>query len=231
MLSNHKPYLEVQHLSKFFEEKDKQHWVLKDISFSLDKGQSLSLTGPSGSGKSTLLHLIGLLDQASSGEVLYNQTAISTWNTKQKNQFRSNSLGFVFQKHMLLPELSLLENVMLPLAKNQGWSTKSKEQARYWLNKMGLSHRQSSKPKNTSGGEQQRAAICRAVVNNPELVLMDEPTGNLDPVQGQEMISSLLNLFEEDGISSIIVTHNLEISNLTNCHCTLEDHQLHFTSE
>lgn len=203
--------LEVSHLEKQFGATQ----VLQDISFSLEKGQALSIIGASGSGKTTLLNLIGTLEQPDSGTIRIAGVDVSKLGRGEAARFRNRKIGFVFQAYHLLPELTVLENVMLP-GNLAGLSRgEAKKRAVPLLETVGLSGRMRHRPSELSGGEQQRAAIARALLNEPELLLADEPTGNLDTHTGE----AILELFTElrklhPGRSIMMITHNREIAKL-----------------
>ncbi|MFM2386559.1 MAG: hypothetical protein RL660_1316 [Bacteroidota bacterium] len=186
--------------------------VLKGVSCSLEKGEIVSIIGSSGAGKSTLLHIIGTLDQADSGEVIINGNSIKGLSSKKLSTLRNQNLGFIFQFHHLLPEFSALENVCIP-AWLAGTSKKDAQQhAETLLKKVGLADRIHHKPSELSGGEQQRVAIARALINKPALVLADEPTGNLDSKNSEEVFALIKRLRDEYGHAFLIVTHNTELA-------------------
>lgn len=180
--------------------------VLKGVDFSIAKGEMVSIVGSSGAGKSTLLHILGTLDTADSGTIEMLGTTIS--NKKNLNIFRNQHMGFVFQFHHLLPEFSALENVCIP-----GWIAKRNKktvetEAKQLLEQLGLAHRIHSKPNTMSGGEQQRVAVARALINKPDIVFADEPTGNLDSKNAIELHHIFLDLQKEFQQTFLIVTHN-----------------------
>jgi len=189
--------------------------VLKGVDIDIQKGEIVSIAGPSGSGKSTLLHILGTLDKADSGSVTMNQTEISSLNGKRLAAFRNKHIGFVFQFHHLLPEFTALENVCIP-----GWlAGRSKreveEQARQLLNLLRLGHRLENKPNQLSGGEQQRVAVARALINKPDIVFADEPTGNLDTANANELHQLFFDLRRQFNQTFLIVTHNEELAKLS----------------
>ncbi len=189
--------------------------VLKGVDIDIQKGEIASIAGPSGSGKSTLLHILGTLDKADSGSVVMNQTEISSLNGKRLAAFRNKHIGFVFQFHHLLPEFTALENVCIP-----GWlAGRSKreveEQARQLLSMLRLEHRLENKPNQLSGGEQQRVAVARALINNPDIVFADEPTGNLDTANANELHQLFFDLRRQFNQTFLIVTHNEELAKLS----------------
>lgn len=187
--------------------------VLEGVNFTINKGEQVAILGSSGSGKSTLLHLLGALDKPTSGQVLFNKRDIFAFNEAEQAGFRNQSLGFVYQFHHLLPEFSALENVAMPLLIGKVPAVEAKERARAMLDKVGLSHRVDHQPAKLSGGERQRVAIARALVTEPELVLADEPTGNLDHKTGEGIYQLLSELRDQISTSFIVVTHDVELAN------------------
>ena len=189
--------------------------VLKGVDIAIEKGGIVSIVGPSGSGKSTLLHILGTLDKADKGEVSMNNTVTSSLSAKKMAAFRNKHIGFVFQFHHLLPEFTALENVSIP-----GWlagrkKTEVKERAEELLKMLGLSHRMDNKPNQMSGGEQQRVAVARALINNPDIVMADEPTGNLDSANANELHQLFFELRKKFNQTFLIVTHNEELAKLS----------------
>jgi lipoprotein-releasing system ATP-binding protein len=200
--------------------------VLKGISLSVAKGELVTLVGPSGSGKSTLLHIIGSLDKADSGEVLINGTKIQGMSDRQISAFRNKHIGFVFQFHHLLPEFTALENVCMP-AMVAGMGRKDVlPEAEKWLKRLGLEGRMQHKPNELSGGEQQRVAVARALMNRPDVILADEPSGNLDSKNAKELHRLFLELRGETGQTFLIVTHNEEFAELSDRKIYLSDGRL-----
>lgn len=186
--------------------------VLKNVDITIHKGEVVAIVGPSGSGKSTLLHILGTLDKPDSGNVEMNNTRLTGLSAKKLAQFRNKHIGFVFQFHHLLPEFSALENVCIP-----GWlaGTKKTEvevRAKELLAMLGLSHRLENKPNQLSGGEQQRVAVARALINNPDIVFADEPTGNLDSANAQDLHDLFFDLRKKFNQTFLIVTHNEELA-------------------
>ena len=197
----------IKGLNKVFSTPGGPIQVLKDIDFSLNKGEMTALMGPSGAGKSTLLHILGTLDRPSSGEVLYSGENVFGLGNDELSEFRNRTIGFVFQFHHLMPEFNAMENAMMP-ALISGLSRKeSRGKAEHLLEAVGLSERLLHKPGQLSGGEQQRVAVARSLMLDPEVVLADEPTGNLDTQTGEDLLALLLEL-NKTGTSFIIVTHN-----------------------
>ncbi|HZI53422.1 MAG TPA: ABC transporter ATP-binding protein [Chitinophagaceae bacterium] len=189
--------------------------VLKGVDITIQKGEVASIVGPSGSGKSTLLHILGTLDKADSGTVSMNDTLINALTGKKLAGFRNRHIGFVFQFHHLLPEFNAWENVSIP-----GWladrkKTDVKDEAIRLLTMMGLSQRLENKPNELSGGEQQRVAVARALINKPDIVMADEPTGNLDSTNAKELHDLFFDLRNKFNQTFLIVTHNEELAQLS----------------
>ena len=197
--------------------------VLKGVDIDINSGEIVSIVGPSGSGKSTLLHILGTLDKPDRGEVLLNNENISRLQGDKLAGFRNRHIGFVFQFHHLLPEFSALENVCIP-----GWlASRSKNgvklRAEELLNILGLSQRLDNKPNQLSGGEQQRVAVARALINKPDIVFADEPTGNLDTANAKELHQLFFDLRKEFNQTFLIVTHNEELAQLSDRTLTMKD--------
>lgn len=195
-----------------FETKGGKVEALKGIDIDIPGAETLAVVGVSGSGKSTLLHILGTLERPSEGVVHYGETNVFKQNDTELASFRNREIGFVFQFHYLLPEFNALENVMMPCLINGLEMEQAKEMAAEVLKRVGLDHRLDHRPGELSGGEQQRVAIARAVVLKPKVILADEPTGNLDLDTGASILDLFLTLNEEYGISSVMVTHNMEIA-------------------
>ena len=204
--------LTCTNLNKEFNEGVHKLQVLKNVSFSIAKGEQVAIVDSSGSGKSTLLHLLGALDKPTSGQVYFEQQDIYRFSANQQAQFRNQSLGFVYQFHHLLPEFSALENVAMPLLIAKHKVKQAEQAALAMLAKVGLQHRASHKPAELSGGERQRVAIARALVNQPKLVLADEPTGNLDHKTGESIYQLLRELREQLQTSFVVVTHDVALA-------------------
>jgi lipoprotein-releasing system ATP-binding protein len=199
--------IRIKNLSKSFSGPGGDLQVLKDISFDLMRGEMTAVMGPSGAGKSTLLHILGSIDRPTSGEVLYQDRNIFDLGGNALSEFRNRRIGFIFQFHHLLPEFNTLENTIMP-ALIAGWSRgRAILRAKEILDDVGLSGRLFHRPGELSGGEQQRVAVARALILNPQMVLADEPTGNLDTQTGDE-IFRLFSDFNSKGITLLIVTHN-----------------------
>ena len=197
--------------------------ALKGINLDLTGGETLAIVGVSGSGKSTLLHILGTLDRPTKGDVLYGDTDAFQLSDSEISDFRNKQIGFVFQFHYLLPEFNALENVMMPSLIQGVDMAEARDIAVEVLNKVGLGQRLDHKPGELSGGEQQRVAIARAVALKPGVVLADEPTGNLDLDTGVAILDLFLMLNEDYGITSVLVTHNMEIANRLNRRIRLSD--------
>lgn len=207
--------LETQELSKAYALDHVSVDVLKGVTLAIRAGETLAVMGASGSGKSTLLHCLGALDRPSGGQVLFKGSDLYALSASARTELRATKLGFVFQSYHLLPELDLLENVMLPaLARRGALARRSalEKRARELLESVGLGERIPHRPTELSGGEQQRAALARALMNEPELVLADEPTGNLDSATGDQVLDHLFRLTRDRGHTLVMVTHNAEIA-------------------
>ena len=204
--------LKVSDIHKNFGSAARSVEVLRGVSFEMIQGQKLALTGPSGSGKSTLLHLIGTLDTPSAGTIEINGENPFELSEPRLARFRNKVLGFVFQDHHLLPQYSVLENVLIPTLAFNRRNEQVESRARTLLEGVGLSHRLSHRPAALSGGECQRVAVARALMNQPSLLLCDEPTGNLDRSTADTVTSLLFELHQAERNILIVVTHNLELA-------------------
>jgi lipoprotein-releasing system ATP-binding protein len=197
--------------------------VLRGVNMSVNKGEVIAIVGASGAGKSTLMHIIGTLDQADKGEVLIDDKDISGLKGKALSDFRNKHIGFVFQFHQLLPEFTALENVLMPAwIANEDEST-AKPRAQTLLDRMGLTSRAHHKPSELSGGEQQRVAIARALINNPAIILADEPSGNLDSENAKQLHQLFFELRKEMNQTFVIVTHNNELADMADRKLTIKD--------
>jgi putative ABC transport system ATP-binding protein len=200
------PLIEIKNLSKNYENEEVVTPVLKNLNFTIEKGEFTSIMGPSGSGKSTLMHILGFLDVLTTGQYLFGGKDVSTLSDDELAEMRSSKVGFVFQAFNLLPRSSALENVMLPLLYSNVKKEDRDQKARSLLESVGLGHRLENSPNKLSGGEKQRVAIARALVNNPDIIFADEPTGNLDSKSGHQVMKILQQLNDE-GHTIILVTH------------------------
>ncbi|AEG31844.1 ABC transporter ATP-binding protein [Thiomicrospira cyclica] len=204
--------LQAQGLSQVFQEGLLATPVLHDINFSLHAGERLAIVGASGSGKSTLLHLLAGLAQPSEGEVFLQGQAFASLSEAQRSQLRNQHLGFVYQFHYLLAELTALENVMLPLRIARVPAKQAQHKAQELLAAVGLAARADHKPSELSGGERQRVAIARALITEPACILADEPTGNLDSKSAEQVLALMLNLNEQFNTALLVVTHDLQLA-------------------
>jgi putative ABC transport system ATP-binding protein len=204
--------LQVQNIKKSYHMGRVVVPALRGVSFDVEEGEFLTVLGPSGSGKSTLLHLIGCLDRPDEGEILFEGRNVLILNDDELAELRLKRIGFVFQFFNLLPRLTALENVKIPLALAGISDKEADERARKLLELVGLGKRLNHRPSELSGGEQQRVAIARALINNPKLVLADEPTGNLDTKSGWEIVNLMRKLNEDIGQTFIVVTHDPQIA-------------------
>jgi len=200
--------IKLTNLEKIYRTKEIETVALENVNLEVQKGEFLSIMGPSGCGKSTLLNIIGLLDIPTSGTVEINGINTNNMNDKKQAAFRNEQLGFVFQSFHLINSLNVLDNVELPLLYRKVSASERRKAAQAVLERVGLSHRMRHFPTQLSGGQCQRVAIARAIVGNPEIILADEPTGNLDSKMGIEVMDILHNLNKEDGRTIVMVTHN-----------------------
>lgn len=189
--------------------------VLKGVSLDIAKGEIVSIVGPSGAGKTTLLQLIGTLDKPDSGEIHIDNIDFSTLNERELAGFRNRKIGFIFQFHQLLPEFSALENVMIPALIARTDTKKASARAKELLTYLGLSERLEHKPSELSGGEKQRVAVARALINQPSVILADEPSGSLDSKNKEELHKLLFDLRDKFGLTIVIVTHDKELALLS----------------
>jgi len=197
--------------------------VLKGISFELNKGEIISVVGASGAGKSTLLHIVGTLDKADSGAIEFNGTVIRKYSEKKLSEFRNKHIGFVFQFHHLLPEFTALENVCIPAFIARRNRRETEEKAMELLEFLSIKDRSHHKPSELSGGEQQRVAVARALINNPDIILADEPSGNLDSASAIDLHHLFFRLRDTYNQAYIIVTHNTELANMADRKLTIKD--------
>ncbi|HDR1055612.1 TPA: lipoprotein-releasing ABC transporter ATP-binding protein LolD [Pasteurella multocida] len=215
--------LHCQHITKYYQEGSQQTQVLKDVSFSMQAGELVAIVGSSGSGKSTLLHLLGGLDQPTSGEVFIQNQSLQKINANQLAQLRNQYLGFVYQFHHLMADFSALENVMMPMLIGKQNKSEAQDRAEKMLTAVGLSHRISHRPSALSGGERQRVAIARSLVNHPALVLADEPTGNLDRKTTESIFELIKQLNQEQNIAFLLVTHDLSLAEKLSRRLVMQD--------
>jgi putative ABC transport system ATP-binding protein len=199
--------IKISNLEKYYRTEEVETVALNKISFEVKEGEFVSVMGPSGCGKSTLLNVIGLLDDANDGSYLFNNIEVIKYKESQRAELRKRNIGFVFQSFNLIDELSVYENVELPLIYLNVNAAERKQRVEEVLDKMQIMHRKKHFPQQLSGGQQQRVAVARAVVNNPKLILADEPTGNLDSSNGNEVMQLLTDL-NEKGTTIIMVTHS-----------------------
>ena len=215
--------LSSQNISKFYQEGNQQTEVLKQVSFSMQPGELVAIVGSSGSGKSTLLHTLGGLDQPSSGEVFINGQSLQKMTPNALAKLRNQYLGFVYQFHHLMADFTALENVMMPMLIGRQNKGEAQSRAEQMLSAVGLQHRISHQPSALSGGERQRVAIARALVNNPALVLADEPTGNLDHKTTESIFELIQQLNQEKQIAFLLVTHDLSLAEKLNRRLIMQD--------
>jgi lipoprotein-releasing system ATP-binding protein len=213
----------IRGLVKTFKHNSIQVEVLTGVDLDIRPGETLAVVGASGVGKSTLLHILGTLERPSAGEVLWDDQDVFSLDDRSLAAFRNRKVGFVFQFHHLLAEFNALENVMMPALIARTPPPAAREQAEAILVRVGLQERLTHRVSTLSGGEQQRVAVARALVLNPEVLLADEPTGNLDPKSGARVQELILELNGERGLTSVIVTHNLELARSLDRQITLQD--------
>jgi len=222
--------IEARGLTKTYKMGEIEVEALRDVSFQIERGEILAIMGPSGSGKSTLMNTLGCLDRPTSGDYLLDSEAVSNMNDDQLASIRNRKVGFVFQSFNLLPRMTAIGNVELPL-RYAGLTEDRRERAIQALEAVGLKDRMTHRPYELSGGQQQRVAIARAIVNNPSIIMADEPTGNLDSKVGKDIMSLLLNLNRERGTTLIIVTHDPVIAEQTQRIIRLRDGYLESNSQ
>lgn len=221
--------LQLQNITKGYGEPGTHSYrpVLKELGLEVGKGEKIAIVGPSGSGKTTLLNLIGALDQPEDGEILFNSKNITGYSKTELANFRNKHLGFIFQLHHLMPQLTLMENVLLPLLPQGKNITKEhKEWAEHLIQKVGIWEQREQKPSQLSGGECQRTAVVRALINKPELLLADEPTGALDEENADALTELLVNLSDEEGVTLITVTHAAVLADRMDKKYTLKNGKL-----
>jgi lipoprotein-releasing system ATP-binding protein len=197
--------------------------ILKGVDISVNKGEIVSIVGASGAGKSTLLHIIGTLDKPDEGEVFINDKCINKLKSNELSAFRNKNIGFIFQFHHLLPEFTALENICIPAFIAKSNKAETEKRAKELLGILGLGHRGNHKPNELSGGEQQRVAVARALINKPALILADEPSGNLDSNNAKELHQLFFDLRDQFNHTFIIVTHNEELADMADRTITMRD--------
>ena len=219
--------IEIKNLSKTFLKDGLAIEVLKELNLRIDTGESLAVVGVSGSGKSTLIHILGTLDHPTSGAVLFDGVDVFTWPEPKLAAFRNRKIGFIFQFHNLLPEFTGLENTMMPALIRRMPKREAREKAEALLTEVGLGDRMTHKPGELSGGEQQRVAIARALILEPDILLADEPTGNLDTETGKKIEEILVALNRAKGITLIVVTHNQSLASRMSRQIGLRDGRIY----
>jgi len=219
--------IKVDNLSKTYIKDGSKIEVLKDLDLIIPRGQSLAILGVSGAGKSTLIHILGTLDHPTSGSVLYDDINVFAWEKKKLAEFRNSTIGFVFQFHNLLPEFNSLENTMMPALIHGLSLREAKARAKVLLQEVGLGDRLNHKPGELSGGEQQRVAVARALIMKPEIILADEPTGNLDSETGKRIENILVDLNKNKQITLVVVTHNKSLADRMSQKIRLSDGRIY----
>lgn len=212
-MNNSQILLSAKNLCKTYNEGKMVTEVLKNVSFNIYSKSLLAIIGSSGSGKSTLLHLLGGLDKPTSGEIIFKSQQLNQLSEKEKAHLRNQEIGFVYQFHHLLPDFTALENVAMPLLISGAKPNDAKKRAMAMLESVNLVKRANHRPSELSGGERQRVAIGRALINNPALVMADEPTGNLDKTTADSIFDLLISLNRDHGTAFLVVTHDLELAN------------------
>lgn len=204
-------YIKLENLEKVYPGAQPV-FALRDINLTIDKGEFLSIVGPSGSGKSTLMNMLGLLDKPTSGKLFYFGQETSRWRDIKKANFRNKEIGFIFQAHLLLPEFTALENVLMPAYISRSITKEKTDYAKELLEKVGLGDKLNNRPSQLSGGQNQRVAIARALMNKPSVVYADEPTGALDQKTGQDIYNLFRTINKETGMTFVIVTHEKNLA-------------------
>lgn len=216
-------FLRVVHLNKQVPSGDSKITILSDVNLSVNEGESIAILGASGSGKTTLLTLLAGLDLPTSGDVYFQEHHLNKLDEEQRASIRKNNVGFIFQSFQLLPSLTALENVMLPLEINYVKHQRCKAEAMEWLNKVGLGKRLNHYPSQLSGGEQQRVAIARAFINRPKIIFSDEMTGNLDTHTGELVADILFSLNQQQQTTLLLVTHDASLAARCNTRVVLHE--------
>ena len=220
--------IRIENLNKTFLKDGLKIEVLKGLNLQIATGESLAVVGVSGSGKSTLIHILGTLDHPTSGAVLFDGVDVFTWPEQRLSVFRNQKIGFVFQLHNLLPEFNALENTMMPALIRRSPKAEARRKAEAILNEVGLGDRITHKPGELSGGEQQRVAIARALILEPEILLADEPTGNLDTETGKKIEEVLITLNRTKRITLVVVTHNESLAGRMSQQIGLRDGRIYY---
>jgi len=215
--------IEISGLKKSFQKDDVVIEVLKGVDLTADKSEFITIMGPSGAGKSTFLHIIGTLDKPTEGKVLFDGQDIMSFSEDEQSRFRNEKVGFIFQFYHLLQDFNVIENIMMPLLIRRVKPAHAQAKAQAFLETVELTHRRNHKPGELSGGEQQRVAIARALINEPQVILADEPTGNLDRKTGREVMHQILNIQKNLSATLILVTHDPEIGAVGERRLTMVD--------
>ena len=208
-----KNILVLSNISKSYRQGSESITIFDNFNLAVNKGEFISITGPSGSGKTTLLNLVGLIDSIDQGQILLNDKIISNQNSNEKSKVRRNNFGFIYQNYNLFDNFSAIENIILPLILRGEAKDAASEKANELMNIFDISHRKSHFPNSLSGGEQQRVAIARALINKPDIVIADEPTGNLDHENSVNVFKYLIDYIESEKMTLIMATHNHEWAN------------------
>jgi len=224
IIAKTKTMLRFENISKSFE----NQIILDSVNFEIEKGDTIAILGPSGSGKTTFLNIAGTLDQADSGTVLFNNQTIGLMSEKERSLFRNKHIGFIFQMHYLLPQCTVLENVLIPTLTytHKADKLEAKKRADYLLEKIGMMEHRNKLPGQLSGGECQRTAFVRALINQPELILADEPTGSLDEESAAILSTELIHLNKEFNTTLIVVTHSLSLAKKMDKTWHIHNHKL-----
>jgi len=215
--------IEVSGLKKSFQKDDVVIDVLKGVDFTADRGEFITIMGPSGAGKSTFLHIVGTLDKPTEGKIFFDGQDIMALSEDEESRFRNEKVGFIFQFYHLLQDFSVIENIMMPLLIRRVKPAQAQAKAQAFLETVELTHRRNHKPGELSGGEQQRVAIARALINEPQVILADEPTGNLDRKTGRDVMHQILTIQKNLSATLILVTHDPEIGALGERELTMVD--------